>query len=251
MAKIKITILNWEKYNPRNDVKNGSWIRLEIDVCTGPSLFGLSIIERAVWIFLLTQCAKDRGTAEITPEWCAHNGFEANIVNGALEKLENKGCLKAAYEHVTPAYVDVAPAYATNERTNERNVRTREETLSDESLVTDGKDVSKKEKPEEFDEVRKELERLYSLYPLKKGKSRGMATLCRKQWDNAALCELEKAVRNYAKSRLGQDPKFTKHFSTFVNGGSNKNRLAILVVRTDVVWSSPVYIIYRILLKYN
>jgi hypothetical protein len=56
---------------------------------------------------------------------------------------------------------------------------------------------------------------VYALYPRKDGRKKGIAKLERvvtKPGDYEALL---RAVKNYAASRQGQDPKFTKHFSTW------------------------------------
>lgn len=66
-------------------------------------------------------------------------------------------------------------------------------------------------KAQEFD-----LEALYSLYPLKKGKAKGMAKLEKIIQSEADYAQMEGAIRAYASSVKGS--AFIQHFSTFVNG---------------------------------
>lgn len=61
------------------------------------------------------------------------------------------------------------------------------------------------------------FESIYQLYPLKKGKQRGLQ-LCRKKIRSVEdFKRLEQAVKNYARQVSGKDPEFIKHFSTFMN----------------------------------
>ena len=128
---IKITIPNWEKYNPRKDVNNGTWIRLNVDVFTGPSLYELDCSEKAVWVFILTLCAKKLGSVELKLGWCASLGFPEKIVRSAVQKLEILGCVQSEHIGVRQADADVRArthTSATNERTNVTNERTNERT---------------------------------------------------------------------------------------------------------------------------
>lgn len=65
-----------------------------------------------------------------------------------------------------------------------------------------------------------ELERIYrDYYPRKEGKSKGLSKLCREIKDIPSLEKFSAAVKAYAEQvrRDKTEPKFIKHFSTFVN----------------------------------
>jgi len=89
---LKIKILNWEKYNPRKDIKKITWLRLESDVAFSQSLFNLSVEEKWFWIFLLSMSAKkglscfklDISYAEF------HSGVKKSQILVALKKFHEK-----------------------------------------------------------------------------------------------------------------------------------------------------------------
>ena len=49
---IYIRFINWEKYNPRKELKSLSWLRLDADIGFSESLFGLNAESKWLWIFL-------------------------------------------------------------------------------------------------------------------------------------------------------------------------------------------------------
>ena len=59
-----VTILNWEKFNPRNDIKFHSWFRLQNTIFEDPDFFSLSHAEKLFWLYLLCSASKKR-SAEI------------------------------------------------------------------------------------------------------------------------------------------------------------------------------------------
>lgn len=81
----------------------------------------------------------------------------------------------------------------------------------------------KKNKEEEIDkdkEIRAQIEIIYQLhYPLKKGKSDGIAAAAKQIKTEQDLVDFETAVTRYSIDceRKGTDPKYIKHFSTFVS----------------------------------
>ncbi len=55
---VQIEILNWDKYNPRKDIKSTSWLRLENNFCMSPDLFDLTNDQKMIWIFVLCEASK-------------------------------------------------------------------------------------------------------------------------------------------------------------------------------------------------
>lgn len=64
-----------------------------------------------------------------------------------------------------------------------------------------------------------DLESAYKLYPRKEGKSEGLERLAKQIKTHAHLAELKRAIANYAEQQRldGTEPKYMKHFSTFVS----------------------------------
>ncbi len=53
-----IQVVNFEKYNPRSDVKHSSWFRLQNDFWTDPLLTPLDPDQKLVWVVLLSCASK-------------------------------------------------------------------------------------------------------------------------------------------------------------------------------------------------
>jgi len=139
MDMVKVTIHNFKKYNPRSDVSQNSWIRIERDIFSSPSLFGLSSTTKWLWICLLGIASKKGGEVESSTLFFSKTFdiSEENITVG-LKEFEKRGLIELSglndtilttqapvtTEDVTHTlrtrYEDVRQTYHTNERTNER-----------------------------------------------------------------------------------------------------------------------------------
>lgn len=84
---------------------------------------------------------------------------------------------------------------------------------SHEYLSTDSKIRSARAQPmPDFD-----FESIYEIYPRHEGKTKGIAKLKKTIKSIEQYNLLRLAVENYASQRLGEDPKYTKLFSSFVS----------------------------------
>lgn len=87
---IEITILNWEKYNERKNLKASSWFRLSHDLFERPSFYALTRSELCFWIYLL--CLASRRSSAVLGLNLAHartvGRFKKPVVAGAIRKLE-------------------------------------------------------------------------------------------------------------------------------------------------------------------
>lgn len=63
-----------------------------------------------------------------------------------------------------------------------------------------------------------DLEALYKLYPLKKGKAKGMAKLQKLVKTEGDYERIKNCIIAYGASVRGSDPRYIQHFSTFING---------------------------------
>jgi len=124
-----VVILNWEKYNPRKDLKATSWFRLQNSLFEDPSFFDFSHAELLAWIYLLSLASK-RQKAEVRIS-IAHadriGRLRERDLASAIEKLEAIGCVKLAEN---PRHADVTPTSHARTTTNVTNE-------TDETNVTD------------------------------------------------------------------------------------------------------------------
>lgn len=67
---VSITILNWDKYNPKSDrTRHKHWFRINQNSAMSGGLFGLSAEQCWVWVQLLAECCrKDSETIDVRPE---------------------------------------------------------------------------------------------------------------------------------------------------------------------------------------
>lgn len=125
---IEIEILNWEKFNPRKDVKATSWFRLDNRFCVDPKFFDLSNDYKMVWIWLLSHASQElAGVVQINLSLVSTMiTMPADDVLDCLKIFEKRnvikirGDLRDASDRTCNANVRVRTA--TNERTNETDV---------------------------------------------------------------------------------------------------------------------------------
>jgi len=72
---------------------------------------------------------------------------------------------------------------------------------------------------EDVIDYRIKIEEIYLLYPLKKGKVKGIEKITKEIKTPEDMGNFEKAVKNYADecNKLGTEARYMKHFSTFCN----------------------------------
>lgn len=192
---MKIVINNWEKYNPRKDVKHTTWVRLNNNIYLSQDLFGLDFEQKWAWISLLCIASdKQSGELDIDPHWFSHHtGISEAALVKALEALSRNGCVRWSVGTRTRTS---RARIATNERTNERNVTNTAHVRA----------------PLDFAS-------LYQQYPRKIGKQAGIEKCKKTIKTREDFAALALAVRRYAAhcQREGTEPKFIKHFSSFMN----------------------------------
>jgi len=78
-----ITVANWDKFNPRRDLKSTSWLRLQNTFWTDPTFFKLDNDQKMVWISLLCQASqKMTGSIEV----------DQDLISAVLKIPEKKSC---------------------------------------------------------------------------------------------------------------------------------------------------------------
>lgn len=210
-------IINWKKYNPRKDVEKPSWLRLENSILSNPDFALLSKDEKLLWIILLMIASRENkmGEARVHEnyvvrelELAAVNQSPHPVVSNMFKRLAGINFLKLKSRNggVRRRDVDVTCANVDGP-TNETNGNERNETNERKNICS----FSTK--------MRVTLEQAYQLYPLKKGKKRGMDKLKRviKTEEDAQKlkCAIEKYNEEIKKEKT--ESKYIMHFSTFVN----------------------------------
>lgn len=194
MNTLTLTINKWDTYNPRNDIKQPSWFRMSNSFFEDPDFYDFTIPEMMAWIYLMAQASKkSSGMINVNFAHAQRVGrLTKRDLDSAIEKLQ---ALSIITVHVTDTLrarnADVTDAYATDRQTD----------------ITDKTDTRT---------VTASLNEIYQLYPNKKGKQRGMKLAAK--LSPGQLPWLHQAVVNYSAEcrRLKTEPRYVKHFSTFM-----------------------------------
>jgi hypothetical protein len=189
---LQIEVLNWEKYNPRNDVKKSSWFRLEHSLIDSPDFFDFSHSEFKAFIYILSFASrKNSGVVKINfPHADKVCNLKRRDLQSAIEKLVELQII-AVHERTRNVHERTRNVHVTyTNATNETNERTNVYMLK--------------------------IEKIYkSFYPRKAGKTKGVQKLSKEIKSDNDILLLEKSVKNYAKSVKGYEEQYIKHFSTF------------------------------------
>lgn len=89
MSLIRISILNWEKFNPRSDRNNYSWFRFQNGFFHDQEVFGLGNLEKLLFIFVCCEASKkNSGQVELRHDYvCAILGLSKRALLPAIESL--------------------------------------------------------------------------------------------------------------------------------------------------------------------
>lgn len=126
-----VTILNWEKFNPRKDLKATNWLRLQNTLFEDPNFFDFDHSELLFWIYLLSIASKKMsGEIRFNQAHAERIGrFNEVTIEEAFARLEEFQCVQIT---LIPRHAGVTSTsrarHTTNERTNETNVTKRNET---------------------------------------------------------------------------------------------------------------------------
>lgn len=125
VEEVTITIKNWDKYNPKRDQKNYTWLRLDNDISNDTKLFGLTAAQKFMWVHLLCLASKANRADIFIDLRQLERALEIDLksIRDALEFLERRNILSVVY--TTGTIIQTTPTYVrtyerTNERTNER-----------------------------------------------------------------------------------------------------------------------------------
>lgn len=122
---IYIRFINWEKYNPRKELKSLSWLRLDADIGFSESLFGLNAESKWLWIFLLSYSAKKNSdTIHIDLDYINyHSSVKKENIFKYVELFISKGLVELNQIDPEPDRIRTNPIESVSYvRTYEHNV---------------------------------------------------------------------------------------------------------------------------------
>lgn len=215
---IRIQVTNWDKFNPRTDVKHPSWFRVEHKLIDHPDLFDLTHEEFKALFYMLAMCCREN--SDCVRLNYAHAASVAKLsragVDGAIEKLCDLEML-AVLETATLRARDVGGTH-TGACVTDTAATGRDSTLRDET----GHDRTGHDTPPAVSAIAFDFEALYRRYPLKKGKGKGIRACERQITTPEEYAALSGAIDKYAADVVANrtEPGFIKHFSSFM--GSEK-----------------------------
>lgn len=125
-----VTIINWEKFNPRRDVTNCSWFRMENSFYRSLTAFSMTASEKWVWVALLSIASeRNQGSIKCSLSWLSSiTGSQVRSLRTALSKLVRAGC------------IDVDPKLIVSENKKINKINTRK--VSDVTSVPAGPEVT-------------------------------------------------------------------------------------------------------------
>jgi len=211
---LQITFNNWEKFQPRKDIKSPTWVAVKNDFTINQDFFRFTNDEKLCFIYLLCEASKTNKNGMVIINFDYHSELfkiSVDVIKQTIEKLEQNGiCTQSV-------------------RTRTQSVRTRyvkdRQTDSTDSTDSTGQDKTNKQSSAivaNAPETVFNLDELYQLYPLKKGKSLGMEKLKRVIRSQKDFDDFKTAINKYTQDikSKGTEPRYIKQFSTFV--GSDK-----------------------------
>lgn len=187
-----ITICNWNAYQPRKDLKSLSWIRIDSDIFFSENFFLLDNNQKILFFYVLTYAGKkNTDTYSFNPEFVSANlKMGIKQLDDGIQKLESLGIVRRLVTESSRIRTDVCTTIR-----NDTNDTIHNETQHDRSA---------------------DIEKIYSeIYPLKKGKQKGVTKLAKELKTDKDIENFKIAVLKY-KSSI-KDPNYIKHFSTFAN----------------------------------
>lgn len=192
---IKITIRNWDKFQPRKDIKNPSWFRLNHSIIGEYDFLSLTPKEKLLWIYVLC-CASQKNCASpliIRAQAVQFTVMRAVELTVALKKFNAFGWIEQP-RNVNGTYTgSIWPLQDKTDKTDKQNKTTQAHLYA------------------QF------FDTLWQKYPKKKDKQAALRAL-RTKVRVSEFESFEKALDNYIKASEGKDIQYMKFFKTFVSG---------------------------------
>jgi len=214
-AMVKIKIINWNKFNPRTDVKRPSWFRLDNRLIEDPKFYDFTGDEFKILIYLFSMASRENSAtfATIFGAMSRILNTTEKTIETTLKKLQQRhvvtfSTLRGRYAHGFDSHVDDTSSHATLHNKTLHNT-----TKHNTPEITQGVQGGTPSKSARFD-----FKSVALMYPNPRGRSEGIARLQKLITSQDEFERFSKAVKNYSEqTRLdGTEQKFIKHFSSFV-----------------------------------
>lgn len=191
---MRIKFAKWSKYNPRSDVKRGTWFRMQNDFFTNHQLFDFTNDEKLCFIYLIT--LRSSGDSDWVSLSFSHaekiGGIKKSIVESTIKKLEK---IQVLHVDVTDAVVDVTPEYATDRQTDKTNKQTNKQ---ERDFKNFDKEQQEKSSVASFENrFQFDFGALYELYPRKQKRGLAMSLMANQIQDPETYQDLKTAIQNY------------------------------------------------------
>lgn len=198
MDYICVKINNWEKYNPRKDVKRPSWFPFDNGMVEDDDFLDFNHGEFKAWIWLLSKASKKQDGVVIINLEAARRKSNISVADftSAVKKLEQLGIITVDVTY-TSRTRHVHVTLQTDRQTDNTDTHTDTSTYR-------GRFV--------FDEV-------YFQYPRKLGKAEGLKRLTKEIKTEEDFEKLKSAVQSFAKhhKKIKTEEKFIPYFSTWTS----------------------------------
>ena len=203
---VKVEILEWRKYQYRQDLKSMPWFKVQTSMAKHQKLYKLSPEVKWSFLCLLSYCAeKVSGDVEFLGSYFMDTFDLPNLYN-SLELLSKRKLIKCrVYERESIEDIDAKVCL--------RIEKTRE----DENILASPRAYKRETRAQARSDF--DFKKLYAPYPKKDGKKAGMLKLKSIVTNQQKFDDVEKAIKNYVDhiAREKLELKFVKKFSTFVN----------------------------------
>jgi len=206
---MKITIPNFKKFNPRNDLKSMPWFRLQNNFYDLEDFYDADANTTWLFIFLLCQCAqKVSDTIEFGEDYLIFKSkLNKNQFNNALKSLSDKRLILL-----------------------ETNASDR--VCADSCLTNEHNEQNEHVNTYDFD-----IYLIYDAYPKKQGKAPGIKKLTSIVKSQKDFDEILQGAKNYKDHVIRNEiqEKYIKQFSTWVNQECWNDEFEKKVTEKDVL----------------
>jgi hypothetical protein len=188
---VRVTIVKWEKFNSRNDVKSAHWFRLNHDLFENPEFYDFTHSELLFWIYLLSLASKKSDATVVLNRIHAKRvgKFTSLVIDRSLKKLETLGIIQCAMQN---------PAATLQDRQDRQDKHPHSDFLAKLDLA---------------------LEAVYQRYPRKLGKQEGMKKARREIQSPDDLAGLNRALARFNAHHAAKQTAtdYIPYFSTFMS----------------------------------
>ena len=225
---IEITIINWDKYQPRKDIKNPTWFRLNNDFFSHPKICGLPDNVKLFYLKILTTYSQHN--ANIMRTSCEHLHYVTKTkhlrIKHLLRILKQNQLIdfKICTQRVRDPYMKWPLHNSTihnNKEIHKEKKSAAGSSASGSIFIPSGFREKKEEKTKKktAPKIKFDFATLYYKYPRHEGKSNGLRkceSQIKTQEDYDDLSFAIDKYKQHCKKTSIQD-KFIKLFSTFMN----------------------------------